>query len=229
MVHRTKVAYLTGLVRKLLTSFYTKVSNLFKGPIQTEPPLLPMRLPRMFDERKTAQMAAFLLAKEGGRMAHLKLMKLLYLADRESLHAAGQQISGDRMVSMKHGLVLSETLNLMDGDVESCEMGWNHWVSSKENYELKLVREAPQEAFTKLSRAEISVLEAVWAKFGHMTKWEIRDYTHTLPEWVDPHGSSMTVNRANIFESFGETDEQIKSSMLILEENTALDKAVAFL
>jgi len=38
----------------------------------------------MFNQRKVAQMAAFLLRRRGC-MNYLKLMKLLYLADRESM------------------------------------------------------------------------------------------------------------------------------------------------
>ncbi len=39
----------------------------------------------MFCEEKVAQMAAYLLQKRGGKMSYLKLMKLLYLSDRESM------------------------------------------------------------------------------------------------------------------------------------------------
>jgi hypothetical protein len=40
----------------------------------------------MFSEEKVAQMAAYLLLKRGGRMAYLKLMKLLYLSNRSLSH-----------------------------------------------------------------------------------------------------------------------------------------------
>ena len=39
----------------------------------------------VLNERKVNQMAAYVLYKKGGRGFHLKLMKLLYLADRKSL------------------------------------------------------------------------------------------------------------------------------------------------
>ena len=63
----------------------------------------------MFNERKAAQMAAFFLGQLLDRkMPHLKLMKLLYLSDREAVRAFGWPISGDRLVSMPHGPVLSQ-------------------------------------------------------------------------------------------------------------------------
>lgn len=66
----------------------------------------------MFNERKAAQMAAFFLRETpDSTMPHWKLMGLLYISDREALRAFGWPISGDRLVSMPHGPVLSHTLN----------------------------------------------------------------------------------------------------------------------
>lgn len=42
-----------------------------------------MSLP--FDEAKATQVAAAILRMRGGRMHYIKLIKLLYLVDRESL------------------------------------------------------------------------------------------------------------------------------------------------
>jgi uncharacterized phage-associated protein len=61
----------------------------------------------MFSEQKVAQMAAFFLHEGRDCMPLLKLIKLLYLADRESLRLHGMPISGDLVVAMPHGPVLS--------------------------------------------------------------------------------------------------------------------------
>jgi uncharacterized phage-associated protein len=53
-----------------------------------------------FDERKAAQAAAYLLKKHDGRLNFMKLIKLLYLADRKSLLENGKPITGDRMLAM---------------------------------------------------------------------------------------------------------------------------------
>lgn len=60
----------------------------------------------LFNERKVTHMAAYFLKQGGGQMSHLKLMKLLYLADREAMRRSGFPMSGDRLVSMPHGPVL---------------------------------------------------------------------------------------------------------------------------
>ncbi|WP_133510573.1 Panacea domain-containing protein [Candidatus Thiosymbion oneisti] len=148
----------------------------------------------MFNERKAAQMAAYLLHKRGGTMSHLKLMKLLYLADREAMDRYGAPISGDLLVAMPHGPALSNTLNHMDGDVESSPGGWTDWISDQADYELRLRNPVSPEDLDELSEAELDVLDAVWEQFGSMGRWVLRDYTHThCPEWEDPRGSSNPI------------------------------------
>lgn len=55
----------------------------------------------IFDEHKATQAAAYLLRRGGGRMRYMKLIKLLYLADRTALIETGSPITGDRFVAMK--------------------------------------------------------------------------------------------------------------------------------
>lgn len=184
----------------------------------------------MFNERKVAQMAAFLLAKAGGRMPHLKLMKLLYLAEREALSRFGMPLAGDRIVAMPHGPVLSMTLNLMDGDIESSEGGWDSWISDKENYELSVVGDTSREALDELSAADLEILEGVWQHFGHMGKYQIRDYTHDhCPEWEDPSGSSFPIPYEKVFEALGRTKDQAAELAARIEAERSVDRLFAAL
>lgn len=211
----------------------------------------------MFNERKVAQMAAFLLRKggdrmshlelielmklhgirywqasrlHGDRMSHLKLMKLLYLADREAMGRYGAPISGDRIVAMPHGPVLSMTLNLMDGDVESSSGGWDSLISDKENHELSLKRTITNDDLYELSQADIDVLETVWKQFGRMDKWAIRDYTHDhCPEWTDPNGSSVPTLYENVFRALGRSEKVALELSARIEAERALNKIFAAL
>ena len=184
----------------------------------------------MFNERKVAQMAAFLLGKGGDRMPHLKLMKLLYLSDREAMERYGFPISGDCIVAMPHGPVLSMTLNLMDGDVESLPGGWDSLISDKENHELSLKGSVTRSDLDELSQADIDVLEAVWARFGHMGKYEIRDYTHDhCPEWTDPNGSSNPIPYEKVFRALGRSKDVAAKLSARIEDERSLDKTFAAL
>lgn len=184
----------------------------------------------MFNDRKVAHMAAFLLGLGGTRMSHLKLMKLLYLADREAMAQYGAPISGDCIVAMPHGPVLSMTLNLMDGDVESSPGGWDSLISDKENHELSLKRTVNRDDLDELSQADIGVLEKVWKQFGHMGKWEIRDYTHDhCPEWTDPNGSSVAIPYENVFLALGRSKDVAAELSAHIEAERSLDKIFATL
>jgi uncharacterized phage-associated protein len=63
-----------------------------------------------FNERKATQAAAYLLKRRGGKMSYMKLIKLLYFADRVALSRFGRPITTDRYVSMDRGPVLSHIL-----------------------------------------------------------------------------------------------------------------------
>jgi hypothetical protein len=58
-----------------------------------------------FDAEKVTEAAAFLLQLRGGRMHYIKLLKLLYIADRQAFSEWGIPISNDNYVSMDNGRV----------------------------------------------------------------------------------------------------------------------------
>ena len=70
-----------------------------------------------FNITKTIQASAVLLkADPNHSMSRLRLLKLLYIADRESLTERARPITGDYPVAMDHGPVLSNTYNLIKGE-----------------------------------------------------------------------------------------------------------------
>lgn len=144
-----------------------------------------------YHQERATQAAARLLARRGGRMSYLKLLKLLYLADRRALLAHGRPITFDRYVSMAHGPVLSQTYDLIVAEEEpGAPSYWRRYISEPEHYEVALRGEAPRDA---LSPVQERILDDVFDEFGHMGRWELVRLTHTLPEWEDPHGSSRPI------------------------------------
>jgi uncharacterized phage-associated protein len=68
-----------------------------------------------FNIEKTIQaIAAFLYFHQSDEMSYLRMLKLLYLADRESLKETGRSIASDRVVAMEHGPVLSSVYELIE-------------------------------------------------------------------------------------------------------------------
>lgn len=180
----------------------------------------------MFNERKAAQMAAFFLGQAPeGRMSHLKLMKLLYLAEREAVRCFGRPMVGDRLVSMPHGPVLAQTLNLMDGDSESESGGWEDWISDKENHEVALRNSYDRARLDELAPAELSVLQSIWAKFGAMDKWTIRDWTNKhCAEWKDPNGSSYPIQYETLARALGFDDSTARELAAQIQSEQEVDR-----
>ncbi|MBF0136543.1 MAG: Panacea domain-containing protein [Magnetococcus sp. DMHC-1] len=163
----------------------------------------------MFNEQKTAQIAAFFLGKtQEKRMPHLKLTKLLYLADREAVRVLGLSMTGDHLVAMPYGPVLTKTLDLMRGSIESAPGGWDDLISGIENYEVSVRKKLNVHEMDKLSQAEIDVLESVWEQFGQMDQWEISEWTHrNCSEWENPQGSSWPISYYSVARAVGFDDE----------------------
>lgn len=160
-----------------------------------------------FDERKATQAAALFLALRGGRMHYLKLIKLLYLADRAALLQWGVPITTDRYVSMDHGPVVSMIYNLITD--EKPKPAWAEFISPPlGEYEVELLKPAPVDC---LSRAEERLIGQVFGEFGHLSRWDVVNFVHTLPEWKNPGGSSIPISIRDILKAGGENEEEIKA------------------
>lgn len=87
-----------------------------------------MNVKAKFREDKAIQAAALFIKLRGGRISHLKLMKLLYIAEREALIRWRRPIIFDSYVSMDLGPVPSRTLNLMHGEGKDT-VAWDNYIS----------------------------------------------------------------------------------------------------
>lgn len=161
-----------------------------------------------FNDEKVAQMAAYFLERRGGQMSYLKLMKLLYLADRESYKRYDDPMSGDSHVSMAKGPVLSNTLNFISGQLESAS--WDSWIRSEAQHEVALNRQSvSRDDLDELSEADLEILNDVFNEFGSMNRWQLVEYTHAhCPEWQDPQGSMYPISVRSMFLALGKTSEE---------------------
>lgn len=174
-----------------------------------------------FNEKKATQCAAYLLRLRGGRMSYLKLVKLLYLADREALKRWGSPITTDCYYSMPKGPVVSNIYNLMREEEDKAY--WSSYITPPlGQFELALT--ALPCPTGELSRAEEKLLTDIFAEFGQMTRWQLVDYTHTLPEWKDPQGTSSPIHIEEILRAQGRAEEEIAEIMsdLQAEEKTEI-------
>ncbi|HKO35317.1 MAG TPA: Panacea domain-containing protein [Pyrinomonadaceae bacterium] len=161
-----------------------------------------------YKEEKTAQMAALFLKMRGGKMSYIKLLKLMYMVDREALARLGRPVSYDSFSSMEHGPVLSTTYNRMKGEntFGRPEPAWEKYITTRQGYDVKLKKEAP---VSELSAAEIKLIEEVFEQFGNWYRWKIVDYMHdNFPEWKDPGDSSTPIDYAEVLRAKQKSPEE---------------------
>jgi uncharacterized phage-associated protein len=158
----------------------------------------------ILDEQKAVEAAAFLLKRHGKRMNYTALIKLLYMADRTALLDSGLPITGDYMVSMDNGTVLSGIYDLIRGNRQSRD--WNENIKRDEGdrYYVLLVGEVGTK---HLSAYELRIIEAIDTKFGSMHWGALCDLTHKFPEWHDPEGSSNAIDPGEILRTKKSSEE----------------------
>lgn len=158
-------------------------------------------------------------------MSYMKLIKLLYLADREALARWGRSITTDSYVSMKHGPVLSQLLDLITEGPNPVagDTFWSRHITEPEHFEVSLKSDPSGDL---LSEAEDELLDEIFQKFGRFSRWQLVDFVHTLPEWKDPNGSAFPIPVADILKAQNKPAEEI---LAIEEDLKALDQVDRFL
>ncbi|MCW1916346.1 Panacea domain-containing protein [Luteolibacter sp. GHJ8] len=148
-------------------------------------------------EQRLADVAGYILTNLGGSAEYIKLLKLMYIADRESFRENQTAITGDHYVSMNQGPVLSIAYNFIRGNVNG-EI-WNSLFQTV-GFGICLKSTPPEPGFSKADR---KVLDRVMAEFGSWDKWKLVDLTHTFPEWEFPNGSSTAITLENLLKGAG--------------------------
>lgn len=180
-----------------------------------------------FNEAKAAQAAAYCLRLRGGEMNYMKLIKLLYLADRKALDNWGRPITTDNYVSMRHGPVLSRILNLIRLGPETDTVSpWTQIISKPRNYAVSvLCAEGPPD--DELSQAELDLIAEVFAEHGSKSPRSLVNFVHNLPEWKDPGTSSIPIEYADILKALGKDNEEIALIEGELAATSKLDRLCA--
>jgi len=127
---------------------------------------------------KMREAVGFLLALEPSRrMNYTKLIKLLYIADRESIRDTGEPITGDEAWALRSGPVLSHVMDLIRN--KTIESDWARLFKT-EGTDLAVISDPGCE---NLCAAETDKLREVhWRHRGDDFRAMIRK-THQLPEY----------------------------------------------
>lgn len=136
-----------------------------------------------FDHLKSTQAINYLAKKNGGEIDKLRVIKLIFFADRYHLRKYGRLITNDDYVAMKWGPLSSGTSNIIDSnssfiDADIIDYSSNY-LSRDENNVMSL-KEVDEDVFSK---SDIEALDFAWNEFRQYDQFSLRDLTHKYPEW----------------------------------------------
>jgi hypothetical protein len=152
----------------------------------------------------------------------MNLIKLLYLADREALARWGRSITTASYVAMPHGPSSAKSwtsstnnpsppLQNRPGRITSPSLTTTKSPSNNST-SLAIFSPKPRTPFSMKS-----------SPYGHLTRWQIRDFAHTLPEWHDPLGSAFPITVADILKAQQKSPEEIRAIKSDLAELAQID------
>jgi uncharacterized phage-associated protein len=163
-----------------------------------------------FNEIKTTQAVALFLEKNDRKMNYMKLIKLLYFADRGALASWERSITGDTYFSMKRGPVLSNVLDIIDnGEDPEDNSYWYKYITEPSKYEIEL-KEIPE--LDALSKREMELIDEINERFKGFNQWDMVDICHDiLPEWEDVGDSCKLIEIDKILDKVDKTKDEIEA------------------
>jgi len=165
-----------------------------------------------YSTEKTVQAVAVLLqTNKTPRMGYCRLLKLLYIADRESLEETGHPIIGGRLVAMDKGPLHSRVYSLANRTTKDAR--WSAYIGLQEDGHTLVLNKDP--GVLELSRYEIRKLREVAHKYRTLSD----AFLHSFPEWKKNHkpGSSATIPLEDVIDGVNRTADK----EAILEEARA--------
>ena len=172
----------------------------------------------MYCERTATHMILFFLDKnraKGDKMSVMKLIKLLYLSERECIGTYGTTICDDKLFSLPLGPILSHTYDLLAGKTKARQEDWLEWIDSANAFDIKIKdnKTVLRKNLGRLSQLDRDIMQEVWDTFGSMTAGQLSAHTHDpkkIPEWQDPHGSSLPIEYEDVFKAYGCNEMEAK-------------------
>ena len=137
---------------------------------------------------KITQSLGLLLSLDDNRLMNkVKLVKLIWAADRYHLRKYGRTVTDTEYYAMPHGPVSSLTLDVIDNDevalyAEDIEFIANHITPWKEDINEVVLYNDTENDY--LSETDLEALNFAWSTFGDKEPFDLADnITHQYPEW----------------------------------------------
>jgi hypothetical protein len=219
----SKFALASGEKRPVVKG--TPINELLRWAKEPDCPTLPVResmeagrIRFRFEEKKATTAAGLLLKIHGRRMPYFLLVKLIVLAELESLKRRGWPISGDDIFAMERGPIPSTIYDLAK---EKFGLGgyWGEFIRRAGEYDVELLREPDLD---QLSEAEIEILRDVYEADGEKHALRISERLHKEhPDWKTD-GGSRRIPFEEILRAIGKNDKEIAEIAVNSAESNAI-------
>ena len=132
------------------------------------------------NERKVTDAVARLIERSGKDVDYLRIVKLIYLADRESILKRGIPIVGGKYFSMPLGPVISEVMDFVQ---QRNAPRWKEVISPRRGNALNLMSGT---RYDSLTSSEIGILDSTVEKFSEMSTEALVEWCHkNCPEYEE--------------------------------------------
>jgi len=167
-----------------------------------------MSLQFQFDAKKTVQVINYLLNKAEPECTKLKLLKLIFYADREHLRRYGRTITGDNYFALEHGPVASSTKVILDDDTDPKTRSYSsQYLRVVDNRTIESLQETDEDEF---SESDQEILDEIIQKYGSLSASKLRAMTHEEKAYIknwESRGASLSSDMP--LEDFFETHEGV--------------------
>lgn len=161
---------------------------------------------------KLIQLTNYLLKKYDFSLNYTKLIKELYLADRECIKRTGWSISDDVYKNLPYGPVLVNLYTLIQGKHPDLRMQ-SKWDSNflTDSKELKAkVSIIPDGELSQMEKNIIDEIDQTYHAYSYSKMIDVVHNKNICPEWKDPHGSSSPLKKEDIMRSIGFDEDSIE-------------------
>jgi uncharacterized phage-associated protein len=162
-----------------------------------------------FDAQKATEVAAAFLKRAPGRTINImKLVKLVYLLDRESIARRGVPVVGGAYLSMRNGPVTSEVLDLINsGGLWQVETSWSQFISDRADHEIELRKDPGTD---RLSEFELELIEELFRRHEHQDQWALSQWCHEhCGEWLPLDQGCEPITVAELAEEAGANAREV--------------------
>jgi hypothetical protein len=161
-----------------------------------------------FDAQKATEAAAQFIAHAQGSINVMKLVKLIYLLDRESIARRGVPVVGGVYLSMRNGPVTSEILDLINsGSLWHYETNWREFISDRQDHFVELSKDPGTEHLSEFELALIHELSTIHRKAD---QYAMRDWCHIrCGEWLPLEKGREHISLRKLADEVGRNPEEV--------------------